>query len=170
VFHRYPQCTAYVFSYSLGRVFLIFFDINWTKNGYLSQRRLLVEGKNCAAAFRKLPMFHQSHKCLPYFSIKKWYWGRKKYWISFQLIFCTAAVLGLLEASRKKLQQTGRKLRKEGEKLGKSFAGWKPNERKNLGKNFVYEYLSKSFSWFDFHWKRKEGIKKQFEHVAIEVD
>lgn len=77
------------FSYSLGRVFLIFFDINWTKNGYLSQRRLLSRGKNCAAAFRKLPMFHQRHKCLPYFSIKKWYWGRRKYWISFQLIFCS---------------------------------------------------------------------------------
>jgi hypothetical protein len=56
------------------RVFLIFFDINWTKK-WLYEPKTLAEKrkKKSAAAFRKLPMFHQRHKCLPVyiFSIKK---------------------------------------------------------------------------------------------------
>lgn len=46
--HRYPRCTAYVLLiFALRPCVLIFFDINWTKNGYLSRPERLLQRQQC---------------------------------------------------------------------------------------------------------------------------
>lgn len=74
-------------------------------------------------------MFHQRHKCLPFFSIKNNIEAREN--IEF-LIFCTAAVLGLLEASRKN-PTTGHKIKKRSRETRQKLQS-ENQMRKTLGK------------------------------------
>lgn len=61
---------------------------------------------------------------------------QKKYWIYFQIIFCTAAAFGLLETKKKTLisgQKIKREAKEEEKKLSEKFC---ENENEE---NFVYE-------------------------------